>query len=152
VKIVNSIEINAAADVVFGWLEDPEKAMVWQTSVTGGEIIEEKPGLVGTTFREYVEEEGGEAGRRAEMLGVVTGCEKNSSLSFHLESDFNIVDVTFSLEEENGVTRVIQTADMRFKGALRVLSLVFGAGIRKKIETQARAEFVALKELCEKES
>ena len=146
-KIINSVEIKAPVEVVFGWLEDPEKAMVWQTSVTSGEIIEETPDLIGTTFREYIEEDG----RGTEMRGVVTACEKNSSLGFHLEGDYNIVDVTFSLEEDGGITRLTQTANMRFKGALRVMSLFFGPAIRKKIETQAGTEFATLKELCEKQ-
>ena len=64
-KIVNTIEINATADRVFGWLEDPNRAMEWMTSVTKGEIIEETSDIVGTTFREYIEENG----RGTEMRG-----------------------------------------------------------------------------------
>ncbi len=55
-KIVNRIEINTAPEKVFYWLEEPDHAKKWMTSVTKSEIIKETPNKVGTTFREYVEE------------------------------------------------------------------------------------------------
>ena len=146
-KIVNTIEINATADRVFGWLEDPNRAMEWMTSVTKGEIIEETSDIVGTTFREYIEENG----RGTEMRGVITACDKNSRLAFHLEGDFNTVDVVFSLAEEGSVTRLTQTADVYFKGALRILSVIMGSAFKKKAISQAQEEFKRLKELCENE-
>ena len=144
-KIVNAIEINAPADTVFGWLEDPNRAMEWMTSVTKGEIIEQTPEIVGTTFREHIEENG----HGTEMRGVITACDKNSRLAFHLEGDFNTVDVVFSLAAEGGVTRLTQTADVRFKGALRVMSWIMGPVFKKTSMRQTREEFKRLKELCE---
>ena len=88
-KFVNSIDIDVTAEKAFSWLEDPNRAMEWMTSVKKGEIIEETPEIVGTTFCEYIEENG----RGTEMGGAITACDKNSRLAFHLEGDFNIVDV-----------------------------------------------------------
>lgn len=144
-KIINHIEINATSAKVFGWLDDPARAMVWMTSVTNGEIIEEKPEVVGTTFREYIEENG----RGTEMQGVITACDKNSRLAFHLEGDFNTVDVEYSLVEEGGVTRLTQAANVRFKGLVRIMSLIMGAAFKKKILRQSQEEFAKLKDLCE---
>lgn len=144
-KIVNTIEINADAEVVFGCLEDPNRAMEWMTSVTKGEIIEETPEVVGTTFREYIEENG----RGTEMRGVITACEKNARLAFHLEGDFNSVDVEFTLAAAGGATRLTQTANVQFKGFLRIISVVMGPLFKKKTIQQSREEFAKLKELCE---
>jgi hypothetical protein len=146
-RIINTIEIKATVSAVFGWLEDPNRAMEWMTSVTKGEIIEETPEIVGTTFREYIEENG----RGTEMRGVITACDKNSRLAFHLEGDFNIVDVVFTLKEETGVTRLTQTADVHFKGVFRIVSMIMAPVFRKKTIGQAQEEFVKLKELCERE-
>jgi uncharacterized protein YndB with AHSA1/START domain len=146
-KIVNSIDIHAAAETVFSWLEDPNRAMEWMTSVTKGEIIEETPSLVGTTFREYIEENG----RGTEMHGIITACDKNTRLAFHLEGDYNTADVEFSLSEEGSVTRLTQTAIVHFKGVLRILSVIMRPMFKKKTISQAQEEFAALKELCERE-
>jgi uncharacterized protein YndB with AHSA1/START domain len=57
-KFTNSIEIQASPDKVFLWLENPDLAKKWMTSVTKTEIINETPKKVGTTFFEFVEENG----------------------------------------------------------------------------------------------
>ena len=94
-KISNTIEIESTPEKVFYWLEDPSRAMKWMTSVTRTEIIKDTPNKVGTTFREYIEENG----RGTEMHGVVTDFVPNKQLGFHLEGDFNFVEVGFILSQ-----------------------------------------------------
>jgi carbon monoxide dehydrogenase subunit G len=147
-KIVNRIDVRATPEAVFHWLEDPERAMQWMTSVTRSEIIKETPSRVGTTFREYIEEDG----RGTEMHGVVTEFVSNERFAVHLEGDFNSVDVSFSLEEKAGVTQLTQNVQLSFKGMLKVLSAFLRASIKKKIVNQAQKELAKLKELCERES
>jgi hypothetical protein len=67
-KIYFSIDINSLPETVFSWVEKPEKAMKWMTSVARGEILHETPEKIGTTFREVVEENGS----GVELQGVVT--------------------------------------------------------------------------------
>jgi hypothetical protein len=122
--------------------------MTWMTSVSRTEIIEKTPNWVGTTFRETVEEDG----RGTELQGVVTDFVANERMAFHLEGQFNTVDVVWTLKESGGSTEVCQVADVRFKGPMRVLSVVFGSAFKRKIMAQAQSEFAALKELCEGES
>ena len=90
-----------------------------------------------------------ENGRGTELRGVVTDFVPNKRMAFHLEGDFNIVDVTFTLESHDGITRLSQDAEVRFKGLLRVFSLIFSPLFKKKIMKQSRIEFTRLKELCE---
>jgi uncharacterized protein YndB with AHSA1/START domain len=95
-RISNVIEIRNTPEIVFSWLVDPRRAIQWMTSVSKTEIIEETSDKIGTTFREIVEENGHET----ELRGIVTDFVLNKRITFHLEGDFNVVDVSYSLEEK----------------------------------------------------
>jgi len=82
-KISHTIVIKSSAERVFYWLGDPSRAMEWMTSVTKYEIINKTPDWVGTTFSEYIEENG----RGTEMRGVVTEFEENKQIGMFLEGD-----------------------------------------------------------------
>ena len=97
-RIRASITIDRPPDQVFPWVEDPDRAMEWQTQVTGGQIVEEAPGWVGTTFTETITE----SGRSTELRGTVTAFAKDHYMGFHLEGDHNEVDVLFALEGRDG--------------------------------------------------
>ncbi len=144
-RISNVIEIRNTPENVFSWLEDPRRAIQWMKSVSKTEIIAETADKIGTTFREIVEENG----RGTELHGVVTDFVLNKRLAFHLESDFNIVDVSYTLEEKGGNTQLRQNAEIHFKGTSRLLSILVGPAFKKKIIKQAQSEFARLKELCE---
>jgi carbon monoxide dehydrogenase subunit G len=144
-KISNTIEIKSKPEKVFYWLEDPCRAMKWMTSVTRTEIIKETPNIIGTTFREYIEEDN----RGTEMNGIVTDFISNKRLTFHLEGDCNTAKIDFNLEEKDGITQLTQNVELQFKGFLRILTIFLGTFLKKKIERQAQSEFVRLKELCE---
>lgn len=146
-KITNTIEIRATPETVFYWLGDPSRAVQWMTSVSHTEIIKKTPNWIGTTFRETVEENG----RGTELHGEVMDFVENKRLVFHLEGAFNTVEVTWLLREQGEFTEVLQQADVRFKGFLRIMSVVIGPLMKKKIAAQARSEFATLKELCEQD-
>ncbi|MEJ2740739.1 MAG: hypothetical protein P8105_13090, partial [Dehalococcoidia bacterium] len=79
-KLTYSIDINSKPEKVFYWLGTPEKAMTWMTNVSKTEMLRETPYMIGTTFREIIEENG----RSTEMCGMVTGYRENRLLAFHL--------------------------------------------------------------------
>ena len=136
-----SIEINRPVAEVFAWIEDPEKAMLWQESVTKGEILEEREGKVGTRFREYVEEDG----KGTWMTGEITEFVPTKKIGFALDGEFNSVNVRFEVKPSGEGCQVTQKADIRFKGAARV----FGLLAKKQIEAQMKRELGELKRLCE---
>jgi hypothetical protein len=144
-KISCSIDINSPVEKVWEWLGTPEKAMVWQTGVAGGEILNETPDMVGTTFRETVEEDG----RSTEMRGEITAYTVNRELAMHLEGDYNVVDVEWRLEEFEERTHLDFKADVRFKAIVGVMSFLLRPVFRKKVTEQLRRELDALKKLCE---
>ena len=146
-KITNTIEIRTTPETVFYWLGDPSRAVQWMTSVSHTEIIKKTPNWIGTTFRETVEENG----RGTDLHGEVIDFEENKRLVFHLEGDFNTVEVTWLLRQRGDFTEVVQQAELRFKGFLRIMSIVIGPLLKKKIKAQARGEFATLKELCERD-
>jgi carbon monoxide dehydrogenase subunit G len=147
-KITSTVEIRATADKVFYWLRDPSRAMEWMASVSRTELIDRTPNWIGTTFLETVEEDG----RGTEMRGVVTDFVVNERMAFHLEGAFDTVDVVWTLQEKEQGTVVSQVAEVRFKGLMRVMSVLFGPAFKKKIMAQAQKEFATLKELCERDS
>ncbi len=99
-KITNTIGINNSPENVFYWLENPDRAMEWMTSVTKTEIIKETSNMIYTTFREYIEENG----RGTEMHGIVTDFVSNKRLAFFLEGKYNSAEINFTLEEKEGFT------------------------------------------------
>ena len=146
-KISNTIEIRNTPENVFYWLEDPNRAMEWMTSVAETEIINQTPNRVGTTFRETIQEKG----RGTEMRGVVTSFVPNKGLAFHLEGKYNAVEVHYTLHENGEITQLSQSAEIRFKGLVRLLSALFSPIFKKKISDQVRRELSTLKLLCERD-
>ena len=125
---------------MFYWIEEPDRGKAWMTSVAEAEIIKETSNKIGTTFREYVQEDG----QGIEMYGTIKDFIPNKKFSVHLESHLNSVDVDFILEEILGQTILTQHMDIRFKGKLKLLSLFISGTIKKKINRQTRSEFAKL--------
>ena len=144
-KISFSIDINSPPVTVFSWVENPEKAMKWMTSVARGEILHETPERVGTTFREVVEEDGD----GVELQGMITDYKPDRLISFHLESRVNVVDVEYCVEAIQSGTRLTQNANVHWKFPVNVISIFMGVKMKQNISAQAQDEFKKLKELCE---
>ncbi len=146
-EISSAIDVKSTPGEVFSWLENPEKAMTWMTSVSSGEILHETPERVGTTFREVVEDENGSL----EMRGVITGFEAENLIAFHLESRVNIVDVEYRLEKTTDGVRLDYHANVKWKFPVNLISIVMGNKIRQNIAAQLEDELNRLKALCEGE-
>lgn len=144
-KISTSVEIHSTPEIVFGWLSRPEKAMEWMTSVSKTEMLDEKPGMVGSTFRELVQDESGSM----EMRGTVTAYQPPRSISFHLASRVNALDVTYCVEPIPGGVRVAEEADVQWKFPVSAYALLFGERLKQGVLAQLQDEFSKLKALCE---
>jgi uncharacterized protein YndB with AHSA1/START domain len=145
-KILHTIDILRPPEDVFLWIGSPERAMVWMTSVSKTEFLHRTPNMIGTTFRETVADDEGST----ELQGVVRDYRPNQRIAFHLSGPYNVVDVEYRLETIEGGTRLTQTADVRFKSFLWLMSIVMGPMFKKKLVEQVRREFANLKELCER--
>lgn len=143
--ITYAIEIESPVETVFAWVGDGEKAMAWMKSVTRGEIIQATPEVVGTTFKEYVEEDG----KGVEMSGVITRYEPPRAIAFRLESRVNQVEVAYQVEACGEKTRLEITSDVRWKFPINLMSIAFGGQMRRGILAQLAEETNELKRLCE---
>jgi hypothetical protein len=115
------------------------------TSVSETEILDEKPGMVGTTFRERVEDEGG----GIEMWGSIAAYEPPRRISFHLESRANKLDVDYRLDAVGDGVRLMVTSDIKWLFPVNLVSTFAGRTIKRRIEGQSNEEFGRLKKLCE---
>ena len=144
-RITYANEILKPPEFVFPWIAEPDKAMQWQKNVKGGEIIVNKPEVVGTTFKEEIEEDG----NSLEMYGVITKFIRNQIIEFHLESKIHKVDVSYSLEEINKTTKIMVDARIKWKFPMSLLSIFIGNKMRKSIAEQMEGEILELKGICE---
>jgi len=144
-RITCASEILKPPEFVFPWLAEPEKAMQWQKNVKEGEIIINRSEVVGTTFKEVIEEDG----NRLEMQGVITKFIENQAIEFHLESKIHQLDVGYFLEGLNQATKITVDARINWKFPMNLLSLFIGKKMKKGIAEQMEAEILELKRICE---
>ncbi len=144
-KLQYSLVINSTPEIVFSWLSTPEKAVVWQTSVTKTEILHQTKDMIGTTFRETLAENG----RSTEMHGIVTEYNKNQRLAMKLNGDYNDVNVEYLIKPVENYTCLTINSTIKFKSFLRIASIILRPVIRKKLLAQLHKEYARLKELCE---
>ena len=138
-------EIQQTPEKVFPWISEPEKAMQWQKNVIGGEIIISKPEIIGTTFREVIEENG----KSLEMLGIITKYVKNEIMGFHLESKIHEFDISYTIEAIGRTTRLSIKADIKWKFPLNIFSKFIGKKMADELKKQLESEVQDLKKLCE---
>ena len=144
-KISVAIDISCKSEEVFPWIDEPDKAKLWQKGVKGGEIIKEVPGKIGTTFIETMEEDG----KSLDMHGTVTNYIPNELISFHLESKIHRVQATYSIKSETGRSIVVIDSLIKWKFPMNIISLFIGSKIKAKIQDQTRFELSELKRICE---
>ena len=146
-KINFAIEVSGEADEVFPWIDNPDKAMLWQKGVKKGEIIKETPEKIGTTFIEEMED----SGNSLVMRGVITGYVRNQMITFQLESKIHKLDVCYSITGEGGKSLITAESNIHWKFPMNIVSIILGRKIKEGILKQTESEFAELKRLCEEE-
>ena len=144
-KIRYSNEISCSPEEVFPWIAEPEKAMRWQKNVKGGEIIIDKPEIIGTTFKEIIEEDG----NALEMQGAITEYQPDHLIGFHLNSRIHEFDVRYLVEGAPQGTKLSIEADITWKFPMNILRLFIGKKMEASLKDQIHAEVLELKKLCE---
>ena len=118
----------------------------WSQHVVEDELIEEKPGGVGTTFRSVTEDHG----RRMEFDGVITRYDVPTSSAVHLEGSAFDLDVEYFFEDLGGdQTKVTQRSKVFGKGLMKLFFLLGGWAMRKSSRKALDSEFQSLKSFCE---
>ncbi len=143
-RIVYEAEIQQLPEKVFPWIADPEKAMKWQKNVKGGEIIKNDPKIIGTTFKEIIEEDG----NTLEMQGTITQYRKNRIIGFHIESKIHIFDVSYILEGKGNATKFTIETTIHWKFPVNIIIIFTGKKIVRKLKKQLELEVNDLKNFC----
>lgn len=143
-KIAYQTLIGQAPAVVFPWISKPEKARRWQPDVLDWQILEQTPAMVGTTFRETIEEDG----QQLEMSGEITDYVADELIAFHLESRIHTVDVRYALQPDEAGSRLAIEAEIRWKFPMNLISLFIGRKMQSELRRQFEAEAAALQTLC----
>ncbi len=136
--------ISQPPEVVFPWIAEPQKAMKWQKNVKGGEIIINRPEIIGTTFKEIIEEDG----NSLEMYGTITKYAINRTIGFHLESKIHEFDVSYSLEEINKKTKFRIEAIIAWKFPMNIVSVFMGKKMKAALVRQLETETLDLMKIC----
>jgi len=144
-KIALAVDILCKPEEIFPWIAEPDKAMLWQKGVKGGEIIKETPEKVGTTFREEMEENG----NSIVMYGEITNYVQDKSISFHLESKIHRLDVSYSIIGNDSKSTFTAESTIHWKFPMNVISVILGHKMKEGILRQTEYEFAELKRLCE---
>jgi uncharacterized protein YndB with AHSA1/START domain len=131
-------------EIVFPWIADPDKAIQWQKNVKGGEIIETRPEIIGTTFKEVIEE----GGNRLEMQGKITKYVRNKTIAFHMKSRIHEFDVSYTVEGVGSATKISIDATIDWRFPMNVMSLFMRKKMEEGLRRQMESEVQELKTLC----
>ena len=142
------IEIDAAPEKVFYWLEDSQRVMRWMPKVKVSEDLEVTPERVGSTFRQVYEENG----RPMEFQGRVTAFEENRRIGVHLQGQFFDLDTVYTLEDLGGRTRLSQEADVTYKGLFKWMAPLLNLISKKSSQRELEEGFERLRGLSEGEA
>jgi hypothetical protein len=128
--------------VVFGWIEDPERASQWQPDVAGQEVLHDEPGMVGTEFRELL----ADGRRHVHMHGRITEFTPNRSMAVLLKAEGMTVTARYELHPHPAGTLLQVQQSLSLPGRLAKLLEPL---IRRRVAARARADLRRLKNLCE---
>ena len=139
------IEITCSPEEIFSWIDDPEKALLWQKNVKSAEVIVETQERIGTKFKEEIEEDE----KRLIIYSEITGYIKNKSISFHLRSKIHKVIVKYSLGGNTKLTRVTLESVIKWMFPMNIECLFIGNKIKNNISQKTRSDLGELKVICE---
>lgn len=135
-----TIHLNRPVEQVFAFLMDTDKLTSWQSNLIKIEKITAGPLRMGSRFQEVRR-----LGRReSEIQGEIIAYEANRTFETRTLGKPQVT-VSYSLEPENGGTRVKHKFTMLTSGFMRLLEPMIASSIKKDTD----ADFEALKRILE---
>lgn len=138
-----SVEISRPIDLVFRLTN--EHVAEWSIVVVESNIIEEKPGGVGSTFQTVTMDRG----QRMEFLGVVTRYVPPTASSIFMTGKMFDLEVDYIFERTSTGTRVTQQSRVKGKGIFGFFLTLFGWMMSKASCKALQLELNSLKKFCE---
>ena len=139
----SSVEIDRPIDEVFDYTTS--HVSEWSPTVVEDEVIDSKPGVVGSTFRVVT----GEGNRRMEFSGVVTRHEPPRAHAVLMKGKQFDIEADYRFEDLGGRTRVTERATVQGKGFVKAMFSLFGWLIRRSSCKALDLELANLKKTCE---
>ena len=124
-----TLHLKSPVEQVFAFLADYQNLRTWQSDLIENEQLTEGPLRVGTRFRE-VRRTGPS---QSEIHGEITDFEPNKRFSTKTSTKPQVT-VSYSLEGENGVTRLHYKFVMLTNGMMRLLEPLMAGAIKKDTE------------------
>jgi uncharacterized protein YndB with AHSA1/START domain len=135
-----TIHLNRPVDQVFAFLMDVGKLSTWQSNLIKAEQITAGPWHAGSRFREVRR-----LGRReSEIQGEITVFEPNKRFETKTITKPQVM-VSYSLEAEDGGTKLKHKFVMLTSGLMRLLEPMIASSIKKDSES----DFETLKRILE---
>ena len=135
-----TIHLNRPVEQVFAFLMDTSKLSTWQSNLIKTEQITAGPLRAGSRFRE-VRRMGK---RESEIQGEITVFEPNQRFETKTITKPQVM-VSYSLEAENGGTRLKHKFVMLTSGLMRLLEPLIASSIKEDSES----DFKTLKHILE---
>lgn len=138
-----SVEIDRPIEQVFDYTLN--NVSDWSITCVEDELLEEKPGHVGTTFRMVTEDRG----QRMEFHGIITEYDRPYSSTSVLTGKQFDIGVNYSFKDLSGRTRVTQRAVLKGKGFFKVMIFCCGWLMKSSSCKAQQEELNSLKAKCE---
>jgi len=135
-----TLHLNRPVEQVFAFLADYQNLRTWQSNLIENEQLTEGPFRVGTRFREVRRTGPGQS----EIHGEITDFEPNKRFSTRTTTKPQVT-VSYSLEGENGGTRLNYKFVMLTSGMMRLLEPLIAGSIKK----DTNLDFQKLKNILE---
>ena len=135
-----TLHLKRPVEQVFAFLADYQNLRTWQSDLIENEQLTEGPLRVGTRFREVRRTGPG----KSEIQGEITDFEHNKRFSTKTSTKPQVT-VSYSLEGENGETRLNYKFVMLTSGVMRLLEPLMAGAIKKDTEL----DFQKLKHILE---
>lgn len=138
-----SIEILRDREAVFEFTTG--HVAEWSEVVVSDEVLRERPGVVGTTFRTVTEDHG----CRMEFEGTVTEHRPPESHAVSMKGQRFDMEVRYTFGDLGDRTLVTQESEVMPKGGMKVFFALFGWMMKRSGCEAARKELENLKRLLE---
>jgi uncharacterized protein YndB with AHSA1/START domain len=135
-----TLHLKRPVEQVFAFLADYQNLRTWQSNLIENEQLTEGPFRVGTRFREVRRTGPGQS----EIHGEITDFESNKRFSTKTSTKPQVT-VSYSLEGENGGTRLNYKFVMLTSGMMRLLEPLIAGSIKK----DTNLDFQKLKNILE---
>ena len=144
VTYTSEIKINKPLETVFTAFKNPQTMKEWLPDIKTIEPIEEKEGVIGSTYKMTVDNQG----QTAVMKETITAYIVNKKMTFNFASDQMFKIDSFNFSSENGVTKIVEHSTIRANSYIMSCMFPYFKGTFKKMSQdylQLFKEFVEKK-------